>query len=174
MANLHWRWDGVDFRFLHPPRWFPYMDNDSSCVLRIEAAGHVALLPGDIGKVVELGLAKRHADAIRADIVVVAHHGSHNSSGPAFVEATHARWALVSAGYRNRFGHPDAAVVSRWQGTGARVPNTAETGAQRMRLGPAGVTLQGERERRRRLWDAVAASAAAATRNPWKAVILGP
>src|SRR4029079_548440 len=27
LAGTHWRWDGVDFRFLHPPRYFPYLGN---------------------------------------------------------------------------------------------------------------------------------------------------
>jgi competence protein ComEC len=162
-AGLDWTWDGVDFRFLHPPRWFPYLDNASSCVLRVEAGGRVALLPGDIGKVVERGLASRQRDAIRADVLLVAHHGSNGSSDPAFIEAVHPRWALVSAGYGNRFGHPARAVVKRWEVEGARAGITFDTGAQRIRLGVNGVTVQGEREQRRRLWDAVAASAAPAT-----------
>src|SRR5690606_38329764 len=53
VAGMHWNWDGVEFRFLHPGGHFPYLDNASSCVLRIEAGGRVAMLPGDIGEVVE-------------------------------------------------------------------------------------------------------------------------
>ena len=155
-SHVHWEWDGVSFRFLHPPRWFPYLDNESSCVLRVEAAGRVALLPGDIGKVVEAGLARRQSAAIRADVVLVAHHGSHNSSAPAFVDATQARWALVSAGYANRFGHPDPEVVARWAQAGANVRNTALSGAQRVRLDRGGITFEGERARRPRLWDGAA------------------
>src|SRR6185503_15187797 len=30
-----WQWNGVKFRILHPPPFFPYLRNDSSCVLRI-------------------------------------------------------------------------------------------------------------------------------------------
>ena len=129
-------------------------------MLRIEAGGRVALLPGDIGKVVEGGLASRQAEALRADVVLVSHHGSRHSSTPGFIDATRPRWALVSAGYSNRFGHPDAAVVDRWESAGAMVANTAETGAQRVLLGAKGVTVRGERARRPRLWDSVAASAA--------------
>ncbi len=158
-APVEWAWDGVHFQFLHPPRWFPYLDNDSSCVLRIEAGGRVALLPGDIGKVVESGLVKRQAAAIRADVVVAAHHGSAHSSSSAFVDATRARWVLVSAGYANRFGHPATEVVARWEGAGAEVVETAEVGAEFVGLGAMGVTVRGERGRRRRVWDAVAASA---------------
>ena len=150
---MHWQWDGADFEFLHPAAHFPYLENESSCVLRIEAGGSVALLPGDIGEVVERILVREHAPALRADVVLVPHHGSRHSSTPGFIAATQARRALVSAGYSNRFGHPDPEVVSRWQGEGAMVGNTAATGAQRLRLDANGVTFQGERARRRRLWE---------------------
>jgi competence protein ComEC len=162
VAGSHWTWDGVEFRFLHPDRYFPYLDNESSCVLRIAAHGHVALLPGDIGEVVERMLVRDQAQWLQADVVLVPHHGSRHGSEPGFVQATGAEWALVSAGYRNRFGHPDPGVVARWRAAGATVAETADTGAQRVVLGAAGVRFAGERALRRRLWDAVAASGAPA------------
>ncbi|WP_140908792.1 DNA internalization-related competence protein ComEC/Rec2 [Cognatiluteimonas lumbrici] len=160
VAGMHWTWDGVEFRFLHPARHFPYLDNESSCVLRVEAGGRVALLPGDIGEVVEGMLLRAQGLALRTDVVLVPHHGSGSGSAPGFVAATGARWALVSAGYRNRFGHPKPEVVARWRGQGAAVVATFDSGAQRVLLGRGGVRLEGERDVHRRLWDAVAASAA--------------
>jgi competence protein ComEC len=154
-AGVHWRWDGVDFAFLHPPPWFPYLDNDSSCVLRVRAGGGAtALLPGDVDAVVERDLVRRGRAALRADVVLVAHHGSRGSSDPAFVAATGARWALVSAGYRNRFGHPSPLAVARWRAAGARVETTALTGAQSVGLTARGAAFTGERRRRPRLWSA--------------------
>lgn len=159
-SGLRWSWDGVDFRFLHPGPYFPYLDNESSCVLRIEAGGRVALLPGDIGEVVERMLVRAQRPALRADVVLVPHHGSGSGSEPGFVAATQARWALVSAGYRNRFGHPKPEVVARWKSEGATVVATFDSGAQRVVMGRGGVEVGGERERRPRSWDAVAAFAA--------------
>src|SRR3546814_13078203 len=49
LAGVQWQWDGVDFRFPHPPEYFPYLDNESSCVLRIDTAHGAALLTGAIG-----------------------------------------------------------------------------------------------------------------------------
>src|SRR5690606_17599188 len=46
LSGQSWTWDGVAFRFLHPPRYFPYLDNESSCVLKVEAGQGSALLPG--------------------------------------------------------------------------------------------------------------------------------
>jgi competence protein ComEC len=154
-AGMAWNWDGVAFRFLHPPHDFPYLDNESSCVLRVQAAGGpVALFTGDIDDVVERRLVRRERPQLRADVVLVAHHGSKGSSDPAFIAATGAHLALVSAGHGNRFHHPHPDTVARWHAAGARVETTLDTGAQRVRLGASGITFSGEREGRRRLWDA--------------------
>lgn len=156
VAGTQWRWDGVRFRFLHPPRYFPYLDNESSCVLRIETAqSRVALLTGDIDAVVERDLVRRDPAALRADVVLVAHHGSRTSSDPAFIAATGARQALVSAGHGNRFHHPNPATVQRWQTAGAGVSDTLDAGALRVRLQAGGVTVETWRRSHPHLWDAV-------------------
>ncbi len=153
LAGSGWSWEGVRFRFLHPPPDFPYLRNESSCVLRIETAGGAALLTGDIGEVIERRLAQDPA-AVRAEVVLVAHHGSGGSSDPGFVAATGAREALVSAGHGNRFGHPRPHVLQRWADAGARTHDTAHGGALRVRLGRRGVTVEARRQAQPRLWDA--------------------
>ena len=150
-----WSWDGVRFRFLHPPAFFPYLGNEASCVLRIETEHGAALLTGDIGAVIERELVRRDPAGVRAEVVVVAHHGSAGSSDPAFVAATGARHALVASGFGNRFGHPKPAVVARWEAAGARVWDTAPGGALRVRLGgPGGAMPETRRRAQPRLWDA--------------------
>jgi competence protein ComEC len=155
LAGTSWTWDGVRFRFLHPPRWFPYLDNEAGCVLRIEADGHAALLMADVGEVIERRLLREAPADLRADVVVVGHHGSRNSSTPAFVAATGARLPLVSAGYGNRFGHPHREVVARWRAAGADLRVTFDDGAERVRLAATGVTLSPRRQAQPRPWDAV-------------------
>ena len=152
-AGLHWQWDGVHFEFLHPPALFPDLGNQSSCVLRVSGAGGTTLLPGDVDALVEGRLLATGA-ALRADVVVVPHHGSAGSSSPPFVAAVGAGLALVSAGAHNRFGHPAPAVVRRWSEAGARVESTARAGALFVRIDPqAGVQWRGGwRERRPRWW----------------------
>jgi competence protein ComEC len=163
LADRQWRWDGVRIRVLHPPPHFPYLKNESSCVLRIETAHGAALLTGDIGEVVERTLLRDRPRDMRVRVLTVAHHGSLSSSDPDFVAATGARAALVSAGYDNRFRHPADEVVARWRSAGSQVPVTAETGALHVRLGPQ-LTLQTRRGTRPRLWDAVRRRAEAAPR----------
>jgi competence protein ComEC len=155
LAGTHWKWDGVEFRVLHPARWFPYLDNESSCVLRVQSAHGAALLTGDIGEVIERKLLREQPSMLRADVVLVAHHGSGGSSDPDFVAATGARFALVSSGFGNRFHHPQPEVVERWSAAGAAMADTQDFGALRMRLRKGGPELAGERQRHPRPWDAV-------------------
>ncbi len=153
-AGTRWQRDGVGFRFLHPDRHFPYLGNEASCVLRIDSRYGSALLTGDIGAVIERGLVARAPAALPADIVIVAHHGSAHSSDPAFIAATGARMALVSAGHGNRFNHPDPDVVGRWHHAGATVLATPDSGALRITVGPDGITTRTERNHNPTLWDA--------------------
>ena len=162
VAGMRWQWDGVVFRVLHPGPHFPYLKNESSCVLRIETVHGAALLTGDIGEVVErmlvqdlsVGPVSKTGKLLHADLVAVAHHGSRGSSDPAFVQATGARLALVSAAHDNRFGHPHPDVVSRWERAGASVLETASGGAIRIRLGSEAPQALARRRGQPRLWDA--------------------
>ena len=152
-AGMQWNWDGVQFEVLHPRAGEqPGNDNDASCVLRIAHAGGSILLTGDITRRVERLL----ADGIRlpaTDYVVVPHHGSRTSSSAWLVNAVRARYALVSAGYKNRYGFPHAEVSERWRRSGATVLNTAESGALMIALDDDGTsTLARFREERRRYW----------------------
>ena len=159
VAGEQWEWDGVTFRFLHPPPFFPYLGNDASCVLRIRSRYGNALLLGDVGKVIERDLVRRSRldedAAVAADVVLVSHHGAANGSDPALLEAVGARWAIMSTGHGNRYGHPRAEVVQRWQDAGAATPDTARDGALAIRIAADGVTLETRRAARPRLWDAV-------------------
>lgn len=150
-----WTWDGVEFRILHPPPLFPYLRNDSSCVLRVSAGGTAVLLPGDIGRQVEARLLNVGAGDLRADLVVAPHHGSRSSSSDAFVAATQARTVVFAAAWRDRYGLPREDVVARWRAGGAVTLATGDTGALRYRLDAAGLRLRSARRRdAHRYWRA--------------------
>lgn len=153
VAGQRWQWDGVVFELLHPPTAAqPPAGNGESCVLRVQSqSGQVALLVGDIEQAQEQALLAQGA-ALRASVLLVPHHGSRTSSSPAFVAAVAPRWAVVQAGYRNRFGHPHAQVVQRYQAVGAQVVNTVDCGAARWPSWQPEV-LQCERVLRQRYWQ---------------------
>lgn len=139
------------FEVLHPaPGRAARRRNDESCVLKVSAGGAAMLLTGDIERRAEAELAG--AAAVRADALLVPHHGSRSSSSAPFLEAAGARLAVVSAGYRNRFGHPAAEVLERYAAAGAQVLRTDRDGAVTVRLAPAGLAAERERARRARYW----------------------
>ena len=120
-AGQRWEWDGVQFAFLHPgvadypaAGARPVKPNALSCVLRISNGRSSVLLTGDIERAQEAALL-RQPEALRADVLLVPHHGSKTSSSEAFIDAVSPRWALVQSGYRNRYGHPAALVVERYR-----------------------------------------------------------
>ena len=129
-AGQHWRWDGVDFRVLSPRTRQPSShDNDNSCVLLVSGGGGGRLLlTGDISSRVEASVAAAVGPG-PAPVLLVPHHGSSSSSGAAFLAALRPPWAVVSAGWRNRFGHPRADVLARYAAAHAPVFNTALQGA---------------------------------------------
>ncbi len=92
--GLAWQWDGVHFEFLHPAAT-GLAANDSeynrSCVLKVQGDWGSLLLSGDIEAAVERQLVK--TENLRADVLVVPHHGSLTSSTAAFIAAVQPRWA---------------------------------------------------------------------------------
>jgi competence protein ComEC len=154
LAGQSWDWDGVHFEILHP-RADDYArarrSNALSCVLRVSTGTQAALLVGDIEKAQELQLVQAGA-ALRADLLLVPHHGSKTSSTAAFLEAVAPRLALVQAGYRNRFGHPAPEVVARYEQRGVQVLTSAACGAAHWRSARPH-ELQCEREREPRYWQ---------------------
>jgi competence protein ComEC len=120
--GLAGRWDGVDMEVLSParvPRAPWRVRNDDSVVLRLRYGESSFLLAGDIERGAEDALAQPLAAVLK-----VPHHGSRSSSSPGFVAAVSPRVALLSAGHRNRHGHPHPEVVDRYQRQGIELLRT--------------------------------------------------
>lgn len=102
-------------------------DNDHSLVMRLVFGNRKILLTGDIEKSAEQELLASGTQ-LSADVVKVAHHGSHTSSTAEFIAATKAAWAIISVGQHSQFGHPHKEVLEAWEKSGAAVITTGEYG----------------------------------------------
>jgi competence protein ComEC len=106
--------------------------NDNSFVLRIVHGDRTALLTGDAEHALEDELLARvGAAGLRAEVLKVGHHGSRTSSSDAFLAAVAPRVATVSAGLRNRFGHPHPVVLERLATHSVEVLRTDQLGTIR-------------------------------------------
>jgi competence protein ComEC len=156
-TGQRWEWDGVRFAVLQPTAAHYALSvlkpNDLSCVVRIESAHGNALLTGDLEARGELELVRSDAAALKADVLLVPHHGSRTSSTAPFVSAVAPRVAVFAAGYRNRFGHPRPDVVARYRAAGAKIFRTDQLGALTFTFAPdAPREPVAAREEDRRYW----------------------
>jgi competence protein ComEC len=156
-AGQHWEWDGVQFEVLHPGAeayGATAKPNAMSCVLRISNGRRTALLVGDIEAPQELALATSVPASLKADFLLVPHHGSKTSSTATFLDAVQPQWAMAQAGYRNRFGHPAETVAARYEARGIRLVKSPPCGAARWSSQEPDV-LRCQREEGKRYWHHV-------------------
>jgi competence protein ComEC len=170
-AGLSWEWDGVTFTFLHPVAMIPPEEglihkekskkkiktNAQSCVLHIQGTYHSALLPGDIGIKEEHEILDRHVfhsagKRIRADIVLVAHHGSISSSSERFISQLGALHAIAQVGYLNRFYHPAPEIEQRWKSSQTSFWRTDRDGAVTAESNEKGMEVFSQAHQRERYW----------------------
>ncbi len=117
-------------------------ENDTSVVLRLRIGAAILLFTGDAERRID-DLVVAAGDALAADVLKVAHHGSATSSTPPFIERADSGIAIVSVGARNRYGHPDAAVLERIEASGALVLRTDRDGAVVLDVWEESVTAVG-------------------------------
>jgi competence protein ComEC len=101
--------------------------NNNSIVFRLVYGRARFLFCGDAAWEAEERLLRSGAD-LRADVLKAGHHGSATSSGAPFLAAVAPRFAVISCGRHNRYGHPADATVARLQAAGAAVYRTDEDG----------------------------------------------
>lgn len=153
VAGQGWEWDGVRFTVLNGPADAAgerSPDNNGGCVLRIETGRHAALLPADIEKEAEARLLRAAPTALKADVLLAAHHGSRTSSTTAFVEAVNPDVVIFSAGYANSYRHPRPEVVERFERIGSAMHMTGHEGALMLHVDPE--TGISEVQAWRRVW----------------------
>lgn len=152
VAGRSWQWDGVSFELLNPPREWVGIGNEGSCVLRIATSEASVLLTGDIEQGAENAMLEAVPEKLASDIVVAPHHGSRTSSQQDFVDAVGARYAVFTSGYRNRYHHPAAQIVARYQQSGARIFRSDSDGAVRFVMDGDGISYTRARQVQARYW----------------------
>jgi competence protein ComEC len=110
-------------------------DNGAALVLDVAIGRTHALLAADADSAVERALAA----PARVALLKVAHHGSASSSGERFLERIAPRYAAISVGRFNRFGHPDARAIERLRRSARVVLRTDLDGALWFDLSAEGI-----------------------------------
>ncbi len=115
--------------------------HDANIVSLLTHGETTVLLTGDAEKMLEYRLLFELPVLLDADILKVGHHGSKTSSTEEFLKAVSPDVAVVSAGRKNRYGHPHPEVVERLKRFGIRVRRTDQEGDIRMESDGIGYRL---------------------------------
>ncbi len=102
-------------------------ENNASVTMLVDAAGLRLLLTGDLEPESQRRVVASGTD-LRVDVLKVPHHGS-GRQDEAFVRATGARLALVSAGIDNDYGHPAPRTLDLLTRLGMTVARTDTGGS---------------------------------------------
>ncbi len=114
--------EGVALKVLGPVRAYSEANNQSMVLLVTTPQGNI-LLCGDMQKQAEADLLAAKAD-VKADVLVVGHHGSATSTSEEFLKAVSPKIAVLSVGWSNFYGLPDNTVIGRLEESGIRVVST--------------------------------------------------
>ncbi len=86
--------------------------NNSSLILKITYGKTSFLFTGDAESDEEMSIVEQNVD-LKSDVLRVAHHGSKYSSSAEFLEAVSPRYAIISVGKNNDYGHPHEQAIQR-------------------------------------------------------------
>ena len=87
-------------------------ENNRSVITSAKIGDKSFLFTGDIEAKAERALLSESLN-LKSDVLKVAHHGSSSSTISEFLEAVSPKYAVISAGINNRYGHPHSEVLSR-------------------------------------------------------------
>lgn len=131
---------GAHFNMLAPGRdqiTGSMRPNDDCLVFTATFGGTTALLEGDAERPAERRVVEEHPEAM---LLKVAHHGSASGTSADLLSTVHPRYAVISVGARNVYGHPRREVLERLQHAGVKTYRTDEEGAVSFYLDGKSVT----------------------------------
>jgi beta-lactamase superfamily II metal-dependent hydrolase len=118
---------GISGLFL-APNSDQYEDlNNYSAILKITFGKVSFLLAGDAEKVSETEILKSGQD-LQTTVLKVGHHGSTSSTTSAFLKAVSPKYAVISVGVDNDYGHPAQVTLNKLANAGVQVYRTDQAG----------------------------------------------
>ena len=100
--------------------------NDCSIVLQFRYNGNSILFMGDAEIPIEEAIMSKFGASIKSVILKVAHHGARYASSDKFLAVVQPKYAYISVGLNNVFGHPHKEALDRLNASGAKILLTTE------------------------------------------------
>ncbi|HHW57323.1 MAG TPA: MBL fold metallo-hydrolase [Clostridia bacterium] len=119
--------EGVTAKILAPNSEKYDSLNNYSVVVKITYGNTAFLFTGDAEKESEQEMLSKGYD-LKADVLKVGHHGSSSASTWAFLKAVNPKYAVISCGKGNDYGHPHKETMEKLKSLGITVYRTDECG----------------------------------------------
>lgn len=101
--------------------------NNNSIVIKLQYGNNKFLFTGDAESVSEEAMLSKNLD-LSADVLKLGHHGSRTSSSDKFLNAVKPKFAIVSCGKNNDYGHPHKETMKKMKERNIKVYRTDESG----------------------------------------------
>ena len=85
--------------------------HDGMLVMRLTYGDTSFMLTGDMEENLESLIVGSDGKNLASDVLKVGHHGSHTSSSEPFLDAVHPKYAVISSGKGNSYGHPHKETI---------------------------------------------------------------
>ncbi len=123
--------DGAIIDILFPDRDVSaWTTNDGSVVARLSYGKTSIMLMGDATiKTEKIILSENSPAQLKSTILKVGHHGSRTSSSKEFIKAVAPKYALISDGKDNKYGHPHQEILDTLTQFGVKIFRTDLLGA---------------------------------------------
>lgn len=101
--------------------------NNYSAVIKLSYGDTAFLFAGDAEKISEQEMLSAKYN-LKADVLKVGHHGSSSSTSSAFLKAVSPKYAVISVGKDNDYGHPSQHTLDKLADAGIQVLRTDQSG----------------------------------------------
>ncbi|NDC83265.1 DNA internalization-related competence protein ComEC/Rec2 [bacterium] len=118
-------------------------ENDHSIVTKVTFGDFSMLMTGDLEAPGEYHLVSTLGSTLSANLLKLGHHGSKTSSSEVFLDTVRPRFAIISAGRHNKYGHPHPAVLNRIHRHGINEWGTYSSGAIEIRTNGNELFIEG-------------------------------
>lgn len=143
--------EGLNLKILSPEKNYSSNSlNNYSVVIKLKYKDNSFIFTGDAEKESESKMVNIGYD-LKADVLKTGHHGSNTSTTDSFLSKVDPKYAIISCGVNNKYGHPDNDIISKLKAKNIKIFRTdldgtivAKSNGKKITFNKKGSTIKGD------------------------------